>query len=291
VEAAAALRAAEERFRGAFAAAPSPVALTDAEGRIEEANAALSALLGRPLTALPGLDLATMLEPVGGVSLPRALAELGHGRTAALVVEAVVQRPGGPRHVTAQAVSLRDDAAPQAGLLWHLQDVTERRAREHDPRHLADHDPLTGLLDRRRFGELLERHASPARRSGDRGAVLLLGLDGLRPPGERDPGAAEEALKAVADLLRSRLRETDVPARVADDELAVLLPAATAEEGRRVAEDLAAAVREELARRRLPPAVSVGVVAVDPGTTAEDVVARAHAEMHAARRRTRVRVA
>jgi diguanylate cyclase (GGDEF)-like protein len=194
--------------------------------------------------------------------------------------------------VTAQAVSLHDDAAPQAGLLWHLQDLTERHAREHDLRHLADHDPLTGLLNRRRFGELLERHVSPARRSGDRGAVLVLGLDARRTAaGERDPGTADEALKAVADVLRSRLRETDVAARVADAEVAVLLSAASAEEGRRVAEELAAAVREELARRRLPPAVSAGVTPVDPGTTADDVVARAHGEMQAARRRTRVRVA
>jgi diguanylate cyclase (GGDEF)-like protein/PAS domain S-box-containing protein len=292
VEAAAALRAAEERFRGAFAAAPSPVALTDAEGRIEEANAALAALLGRPVGALPGLDLATMLEPVGGVPLPRALAELRHGRTAALVVEAVVQRAGGPRRVTAQAVPLHDDGAPQAGLLWHLRDVTERHVREGDLRHLADHDPLTGLLDSRRFGEALERHASPGRRAGDRGAVVLIGLDELRTAaGQRDPGTADEALKAVAEVLRARLRETDVLARVADDDVAVLLPAASAEEGRRVAEELAAALREELARRRLLPAVSVGMAAMAPGTTAEDVVARAHGEMHAARRRTRVRVA
>jgi len=291
VEAAAALRAAEERFRGAFAAAPNPVALTDGRGRIEEANSALGALLGLPGQVLAGLDLGALLEPVGGVPLQRALRELGQGRTAGLAAEALVRRPGGPRRVTAQAVTLRDDAGRQTGLLWHLQDITERHELERRLRHLADHDPLTGLLNRRRFADVLDQHAVLGRRQSARGALLLLDLDGFEAVNEaRGHLAGDAVLRVVADLLRSRLRDKDVLARLGGDEFAALLPEASAEEARHVADALEVAVRDETARRGIALTATVGVASFGL-EGAENAIARADEAMYAARRKARLRVA
>jgi diguanylate cyclase (GGDEF)-like protein/PAS domain S-box-containing protein len=292
VEADAALQAAEERFRGAFAAAPNPVAVTDGSGRIEEANGALAALLGRPREELAGLDLTALLDPVGGVPLHRSLAELRQGRTAGLIAEALVPRPGGARRVTAQAVTLHDDAGRQAGLLWHLQDITERHELERRLRHLADHDFLTGLLNRRRFADILDQHAVLGRRQGARGALLLLDLDGFEAVNDaRGHLAGDAVLRVVADLLRSRVRDTDVLARLGGDEFAVLLPEASAEEGRHLADALEVAVRDEMARRGIALTASVGVAALTPAGDAQDAIARADRAMYAAKRKARLRVA
>jgi diguanylate cyclase (GGDEF)-like protein/PAS domain S-box-containing protein len=292
VEAAAALRAAEERFRGAFAAAPNPVAVTDGLGRIEQANPALAALLGRPGDALAGVDLTAVLDPIGGVSLERSLAQLGQGRSAGLVAEAVVRRAGGPRRVTAQAVTLHDDAGRAAGLLWHLQDITERHELERRLRHLADHDPLTGLLNRRRFADILDQHALRARRHGVRGALLLVDLDGFEAVNDaRGHLAGDAVLRIVADLLRSRLGDTDVVARLGGDEFAILLPEASAQEGRHVADALEVAVRDETARRGIPLTATVGVAPCGATGDAQDAIDRADRAMYAARRKARLRVA
>ena len=57
-----------------------------------------------------------------------------------------------------------------------MQDVTDRRRYEEQLQHMADHDPLTGLLNRRSFERELER-TWRGRRYGVEGAVLVLDLD------------------------------------------------------------------------------------------------------------------
>ena len=69
-------------------------------------------------------------------------------------------------------------------------------------RYLADHDSLTGLLDRRRFRSELDQYASFAKRYGGQGAVMIFDIDGL---------------KAVNDKLgTSRRRQRDSPDRRRD---------------------------------------------------------------------------
>jgi PAS domain S-box-containing protein len=92
-------------------------------------------------------------------------------------------------------------------------DVTERRRLERRLRHLADHDDLTGLINRRRFQEELQRHLAEGRRYGLRGALLVLDLDGFKEVNDtHGHSAGDRVLCAVADALRSRLRESDIVA-------------------------------------------------------------------------------
>ena len=56
-------------------------------------------------------------------------------------------------------------------------DVTERKRFEEQLAHLADHDPLTGLPNRRRLDAELARHGDQVERYGNQGALLVLDLD------------------------------------------------------------------------------------------------------------------
>jgi diguanylate cyclase (GGDEF)-like protein/PAS domain S-box-containing protein len=163
-------------------------------------------------------------------------------------------------------------------------DVTERRRLERRLRHLADHDDLTGLINRRRFQEDLERHLAECRRYGMTGALLVLDLDGFKAVNDtHGHSAGDRVLRGVADALRSRLRGSDIVARLGGDEFAVLLPRGGAEGAERVCEALERQVPAEV---RAPDGrgveVSVGFAPFeDDVLSVDDLLAAADDSMYA----------
>ncbi len=132
-------------------------------------------------------------------------------------------------------------------------------------RHLADHDALTGLPNRRRFEQDLARHLAHMRRYGPEGAALVLDLDCFKPVNDTFGHAAGDRLLArVASVLRERLRATDVIARLGGDEFAVLLPRVDRAGAAAVARSLVETVRAEaLTADARGVTISVGVIAFE----------------------------
>ena len=100
--------------------------------------------------------------------------------------------------------------------------------------------------------------------------------------------AGDRLIRSVADLLRRRLRETDVLARLGGDEFAILLPRANAAEAEHLAEIIVEAVRNEVelanGDRNHRVTTSVGVTLLDdPSLTWEEVVANADLTMYEAK--------
>ena len=123
------------------------------------------------------------------------------------------------------------------------RDISERKRFETQIIYTANHDPLTNLLNRRRFHEELENWLAQARRFGIHGAVLFLDLDNFKFINDSlGHQAGDKLLMTVADLLRERLRETDILARLGGDEFAIILPHTHIE----TAESVANQIRELL---------------------------------------------
>ena len=272
----AAVRRAEERFRGAFDGAPIGMALLDPDGNVQRVNRALCALLGTPADELLGAPLPWLAE----ASVPDLLANGG-----VLEHEGVVRAGRSiPADIHLSAIRDGDDLRQ---VIAQVQDVSERREHEARLRHVADHDSLTGLLNRRAFEIALENLLARGRRYGEQGALVLLDIDHFKYINDsRGHQVGDAVLIDVAEKLRTRLRDSDVLARIGGDEFAVLLPLAGAESARRVAEGVVACVHEiELAElvglRGLT--VSAGVALVDPAATAGELLARADLAMYDAK--------
>ncbi len=109
-------------------------------------------------------------------------------------------------------------------------EIKERKASAERIQYLAYYDSLTGLPNRRMFGELLTRSISQARRNENPLAVLFIDLDRFKTINDTlGHEAGDSLLKEVANRLKSSLREHDIVARLGGDEFVVLLPEITEE--------------------------------------------------------------
>jgi diguanylate cyclase (GGDEF)-like protein/PAS domain S-box-containing protein len=175
------------------------------------------------------------------------------------------------------------------GRVWSFRDVTERERIEARLRHLADHDPLTGLLNRRRFEEELAERVAHAARYDAGGAVLLLDIDNFKYVNDSlGHRTGDAVIRSVADLLRSQMRGTDVLARLGGDELAVLLPHADEDQARQVAQKLLDTVRRHRAVfrgrwLRLTTSIGVAVITHPNPQTSEELMVEADVAVYEAK--------
>jgi diguanylate cyclase (GGDEF)-like protein/PAS domain S-box-containing protein len=175
-----------------------------------------------------------------------------------------------------------------AGVVVTFNDITERKRFEAQLRYLADHDPLTGLLNRRRFEAELARQVAHANRYEREGAALLLDLDNFKGVNDMlGHQAGDDLIRSVAGVLRGRLRDTDVVARLGGDEFAILLPQVDGAQAEKVAADLAEAVRRHaitVGGRPLRVTASIGLAALGRRElTAEEVLVEADIAMYRAK--------
>jgi diguanylate cyclase (GGDEF)-like protein len=133
---------------------------------------------------------------------------------------------------------------------------------EAELRYLADHDSLTGLLDRRRFRNELDQYVSFTARYGGQGAVMIIDIDGLKAVNDSfGHHAGDNLIRQVAATMRERVRATDTVARLSGDEFAILMPQTDTTGALQLGEDLRAQVAESArpASEAEPVTISVGI--------------------------------
>jgi diguanylate cyclase (GGDEF)-like protein/PAS domain S-box-containing protein len=288
---------AEQRFRAAFDDAPVGMALLDLDGRFLQVNDAFADMLGYAMPTLLGRRMADVTHPENIKADRAGLADVIGGLRASHTGETRLLRiDGEPLWVLFQTTVIKEGDQPRY-VLTHVQDITERKSYEGQLRYMADHDPLTGLYNRRRFEEELQRQLGLVNRYGPSGALLMLDLDHFKEVNDTlGHHAGDRLIVSVAEMLRRRLRETDVLARLGGDEFAVLLPRADRSEAEHLAQVIVEAVRSEVelanGDRGRKVTTSVGVTLLDdPSLTWEEVVANADLTMYEAKEMGRDRFA
>lgn len=133
------------------------------------------------------------------------------------------RRAGTPMPVECTVAPLRTEGRLE-GSVVAFRDVSERRMLERELIWQANHDPLTKLPNRNYFERVLDDEMNRLGRSDEHSALLFLDLDRFKQINDSAGHAAGDQLLAeISQQLRTRLRESDVLARLAGDEFAILL--------------------------------------------------------------------
>jgi diguanylate cyclase (GGDEF)-like protein len=174
-----------------------------------------------------------------------------------------------------------------AALLGALILVGTHNERMQELEREAGQDALTGLNNRRSFDEGLRREVARARRQGTTGAMLMIDLDHFKRVNDTDGHpSGDRLLKEVAGLLRRRVRETDVLARIGGDEFAIVLANTGVEEARLVAEAIASTIRENSHLEGGEPitaSIGIAMFGEDPRLSPESIASEADTAMYAAK--------
>lgn len=290
------LRAVTTRFETAFAAAPIGMAMVSLDGGFLRCNRALCDLTGYPEEELVALSFQDITHPDDlNVDLSHVRRLLSGEASSYTMEKRYLTKQGRLVWVFLAASLVRDEAGAPSHFISQIKDITETREMEKRLRKLADHDAVTDLLNRRRFEDELVRQVGRGRRYGETACLLILDVDDFK--GVNDAfghRVGDAALQQVAQILNGRLRSTDVVARIGGDEFAALLAGVTADQARRLAEE----VRTAIEQLRIGPGdghagvtASIGLTTLDGDTADEDsaFVAADHA-MYAAKERGRNRV-
>ncbi len=184
---------------------------------------------------------------------------------------------------------------PGQGAVVTFKDITERKRAEQQLQYLADHDVLTGLYNRRRFGEELSQQIAVCERLDVTSALLVLDIDNFKFINDAlGHQAGDELIRSLASQLKGRVRRTDVVSRLGGDEFALLLTGTGAEAALELAEELLAMVRSHRVLARDKPVqvtTSIGIAMLDAqNLSAEQLLLEADVAMYEAKGSGRDRV-
>jgi diguanylate cyclase (GGDEF)-like protein len=201
-------------------------------------------------------------------------------------------RKGGKAASEVEAVLAKLEPEDRAVVRGALERAEKTEA---ELRFLADHDSLTGLLNRRRFRAELDQYVSFSARYGGRGAVMVIDIDGLKEVNDKlGHQAGDRLIRRVSDILRERVRATDLVARLSGDEFAVLMPQTDTAGALQLGEDLRAQVAEGFASSSeiAPASISVGITMFggQGGAGSEAVLLAADQAMYQAKAEGRNRI-
>jgi diguanylate cyclase (GGDEF)-like protein/PAS domain S-box-containing protein len=276
------------------------VITTDPDGAIEYMNPVAEMLTGWSADEASGQLLSTVFEIYDEQSHERVLNLVAkchkENRVIRLTERSVLISRGG------QEYAIQDSLAPiwgrqdeLLGMVLVFHDVTDSRRMAREISHQANHDSLTGLLNRREFERRLEHALVSARTQGIQHALCYLDLDQFKLVNDTAGHVVgDQLLRQVADLLRTKLRTRDTLARVGGDEFSLLLENCPLDKALQIAKTLVAAVRDfrfTWDGRSFDIGVSIGLVSI----TAEvnntvQLLSQADVACYAAKDRGRNRV-
>ncbi|MEG4811226.1 EAL domain-containing protein [Microcoleus sp. F8-D3] len=273
------------------------VITTDAQGRVKYFNPIAERLTGWKTHEVQGVPFSTVFLIVDQVTrepvenpINKALLE---ERIVTLANNTILIADDGTEYPIADsAAPIRDRQGQIIGAVIVFHDVTESRYLTRQLSWEANHDALTGLINRRRFEEHLVEALASVKDSNHQHALCYLDLDQFKVVNDTVGHiAGDELLRQVTGLIQQGVRANDMLARLGGDEFGILLTQCSLSQATQIAEnlkDLVHQFRFIWNGKTFIIGVSIGVVVIDQ--TSQDLrelLGAADAACYAAKARGR----
>ena len=188
-----------------------------------------------------------------------------------------------------------DDSGSLTHYVGIQTDITESYNLTQQLSYQATHDSLTGLVNRAEFERYLQRALRRSHTDGSEHALCYLDLDQFKIINDSSGHiAGDELLRQLAEVLKARVRKSDLLARLGGDEFAVLIEHCTLQDAERVAELLRKAVSEyrfQWDGKSFAVGVSIGLVPITTLTVSmTEILKAADAACYAAKDSGRNRI-
>lgn len=222
-----ALRVANQRLSSHMENSPMAVLEMDHKLQLLHCSQRAVQLMGwLHVAGLEGRLLTDLLAPASvDDSLQQALQRLQSGEESQNRAETCFVRSDGTEvHCEWFNSALTDEEGQVTSIMALVQDVSAKIQIARQQHYLANHDSLTGLLNRAAFQGRLEKSLVQARHSAGSVALLFIDLDGFKRVNDAEGHrAGDEVLRIVAQRLASTVRAGDTMARLGGDEFLVML--------------------------------------------------------------------
>lgn len=195
------------------------------KGRVELANRFAERIFGFATEAMEGIAAKDLyLSEQQFIAIYERAVEAMDSPKGFYEEEILLRRQDGGSFWADLRASALDPLDSQAGSIWVIEDISERKAAEDEIHSLAFFDPLTALPNRRLLLDRLQHALAASARNGHYGALVFLDLDHFKKLNDtHGHEKGDQFLQQVANRLSDCVGETDTVARLGGDEFVLLL--------------------------------------------------------------------
>ncbi|HET6891119.1 MAG TPA: EAL domain-containing protein [Pyrinomonadaceae bacterium] len=245
---------------------------TDASGKVQYINADAEHLTGWSHSEALGRSVSEVIQLVHSVTrapLQNPVeAALIESRTAHIPKDASLIQRGRHLAIEGSAGPIFDRDGHMTGVAVVLQDISAFRQLTNKLAHQANHDALTGLVNRRVLERRLEGALVSARGRKIPHVLCYMDLDQFKVVNDSCGHAAgDELLLQVVKLLRGHIRQRDTLARLGGDEFGLLLESCPLDQAEGIARDILESIRNfrfSWEGKNFSVGISIGVTAITP---------------------------
>jgi diguanylate cyclase (GGDEF)-like protein/PAS domain S-box-containing protein len=257
---------AEAKYRTLFMDAVVGMFRSSFSGEVLEINQAMAELLGydSPASALKSIANVGDLY-ANGFERESTRKRLRHEGRVFNIERQLVRRDGRLIWILCNVRAVTDANGVAVSLEGSVQDITERRAVEMQLAYQAEHDVLTGLLNRFGFSQALERFL--ARSDRHPATVLLIDLDGFKVVNDSlGHAVGDELLVHFAQRLKSLCPVDTVVSRYGGDEFILLATALDADGAKQLAREILSGIRAgfQMSQHLVFSSASIGIALIAP---------------------------
>lgn len=269
------------------------VLIWDISGMIEFANENFKKLTGFDSSELTGMNIQSIGQAImSGQQLAHLQSVLKKGEIWRGQVRSL-KKNGQPFWVDATIIPLFDVEGRIYQMLSILFDITDRKEMEEQLHHMAYHDPLTNLPNRRMMVKHFREMEAKSNRTGDQVAVLYIDGDNFKEINDlHGHEIGDEFIHQFARALERSIRKHDVAARIGGDEFLILLPGISAINSRNQIENIISRIQQTLKDgwvingRQFSPTCSIGsALYPEDGREFEELIQKADHALYEAKKK------